>query len=223
MNSRQRALLLVGSPHGDKSTSESLGNYLLAQLEARKFATEKVYIHSSVNSEKGRAALLAATEAADLVILAFPLYIDSLPAPVTRALELIHDHRRQSKATRFLAMTNCGFPEARQCQTALLICRVFARQCGFEWAGGLALGGGGAISGKPLAKAGGKTKGVRKALELAGAALAEGQPVPQAAVDLMAKPLMPTWLYLVAANLGWHLQARKNKVRKELRARPCQN
>ena len=225
MNSRQQVLLLVGSPGGAKSTSESLGAYLLAQLLTKGFATEKVYIYPSVNSKKGRAALLAEADRADLVILVFPLYVDSLPAPVTRTLELIHDHRRQSsqaKATRFMAMTNCGFPEAHQCQTALSICRLFARQAGFEWAGGLALGGGGAIGGKPLEKAGGMAKSVRKALELAGTALAEGQSVPQAAVDLMAKPLMPTWLYLFSANLGWHLQARKNKVRKQLRARPFQ-
>ena len=47
--------------------------------------------------------------------------------------------------------------------------------------------------------------------------------VPQAAVDLMAKPMMPTWLYLIGGNLGWHLEARKNKVRKKLRERPYQN
>ena len=60
MNSRQQVLLLVGSPGGAKSTSKSLGAYLLAQLSTKGFATETVYIHPSVNSQKGRAALLAA-------------------------------------------------------------------------------------------------------------------------------------------------------------------
>ena len=38
-------------------------------------------------------AMLDAMDAADLVLLAFPLYVNSLPAPVMNALEQIAAHR----------------------------------------------------------------------------------------------------------------------------------
>lgn len=42
----QRALLLVGSPKMRKSTSNSLGQYLLDRLSAHSIKTETIYLHS---------------------------------------------------------------------------------------------------------------------------------------------------------------------------------
>jgi hypothetical protein len=92
-------------------------------------------------------------DAADIVILAFPLYVDGLPYLVTQAFEQIAAHRANETDVwlpLFLAIANCGFPEAAHNATALAICRQFADKAGFAWAGGLALGEGGAISGRSL-------------------------------------------------------------------------
>jgi len=43
---------------------------------------------------------------------------------------------------------------------------------------------------------GGMVRNVTRSLDLAAAALAEGKPVPQEAVELMAKPLVPAWGYI---------------------------
>lgn len=59
--------------------------------------------------------MLAAIEACDLLILAFPLYVDTLPALTIQALEVIAEHRRAGETVHapwFLALANCGFPEA---------------------------------------------------------------------------------------------------------------
>ena len=45
---------------------------------------------------------------------------------------------------------NCGFAEAHHNDVALDIYRLFARDAGLHWAGGLAIGGGGMFAGKPL-------------------------------------------------------------------------
>ena len=103
---------------------------------------------------------------------------------------------------------NCGFPEAAHNATALAICKRFAAEAGFEWAGGLALGMGEAIGGRPLEKTGGMLRNVRKALEMSAAALAEGQPLPEKAARLMAAPLVPRWLYMLIGNLRWRRQAK---------------
>jgi multimeric flavodoxin WrbA len=219
----RRALLLVGSPKQRKSTSHSLGGYMYEQLSARSIHTEAIYVHSALRSAERTQALLAAVDAADLVTLSFPLYVDSLPAPATEALELIAAHRQERNAARrqlFAAIANCGYPEAHHCAPALAICALFAQQAGFEWAGGLALGGGGMINGTPLVEGGGKTLLMRNALDLAAEALAEGRAVPNAAQDLFAKPLIPPWTYRLMSRLGWVLGAREHNAIRLLRRRP---
>lgn len=135
-----------------------------------------------------------------------PLYVDSLPAAVIRALEMIKDYRLSqpvSSEPMLLAMINSGFPEAFQNNIALSILRKFAGDCGFRWAGGLALGAGGAVDGKPLKNAGGMVRNVIKSLDTAAAALAEGKEIPQEAAEMMAKPLMPKWMMPMMGCFMW--------------------
>jgi len=110
----RRALLLVGSPKTRKSSSNSLGGYLFEQLSARSIQTETIYLHTVLSSPEKMQALFDAVQSADLVTLAFPLYVDSLPAPVIEALERIAAHRQNRKSRRqlFTTIANCGFPEA---------------------------------------------------------------------------------------------------------------
>ncbi len=52
------AALLVGSPKGPNSTSNSLGTFLLDKLHEKGIATEKIYICQSLGSEEKKASLL---------------------------------------------------------------------------------------------------------------------------------------------------------------------
>jgi hypothetical protein len=219
------ALVIGGSPRGSRSSSASLGRYLLAQLKFHGVRVETTEIVESKRTERGMEELLAAADRADLVVLSFPLYVDSLPAPVIRTLEGLSARRGLATATRgtqrFTAIVQCGFPEVRHNYTALAICRQFAREAGYVWAGGLALGGGhGLVQSNPLEALGGKAAHVRKALDLTAEALAGGRPVPDGAVALFARPFVPAWLYRMFGNLGWVLDARRQGTRDKLRDRP---
>lgn len=212
MNAQKTALLLSGSPRGPKSTSEALGGYLLDRLGEKGLQVEKARIHPAMRSDKRREEMLAAVDRADLLILAFPLYVDSLPAPVIRALEAIAGHRRATespKRAQLTAIVNCGFPEVIHNYTALSICRQFAKETGIEWAGGLAMGMGGMLDGKPPQEMGMFTGNLCKALDLSAAALAEGRTIPDEAVELMARPLIPSWLYRWIGNMSWKGIAKK--------------
>ena len=223
MNSGKRALLLVGSPRGAKSNSESLGAYLLDQLRESGLETEKLRIYALLKSDEGRGKLLGAVDRAGIIVLAAPLYADSAPSGVIRAMELMLEARRGQEAPKkpwFVAIVNCGFPEARQNDTALRIYRRFAAEAGLEWAGGLALGGGEAIGRRPLDKTGRMLRRVRHSLDLAADALADDRPVPDEAVALMAKPVIPKWLYLSVGGMSWKRQARKEGAAQRLHDRP---
>jgi multimeric flavodoxin WrbA len=221
------ALVIGGSPRGSRSTSASLARYLAGQLEGRGVQTDTVEICEARRTEDGVVQLLAGSDAADLVILSFPLYVDSLPAPVIRMLERIWSHRlslapsSRPGTQRFIAIVQSGFPEVRHNYTALAVCREFARDSGYVWAGGLALGGGhGLVQSKSLESLGGRADHVRKALDLTAAAVAGGRPVPGEAAALMARPFVPTWLYRLIGDALWLRDARRNHALGRLRNRP---
>ncbi len=234
-DSERRALLIVGSPKtSSTSTSSVLGSYLLDRLKQQGWETETVTLRANLNREDGQREFLRSVDRARLITLVFPLYVDALPYLVTKAMAVIAAHRppnAEPHPQRFVGIVNSGFPEARQNAVALAICREFATQCGFAWAGGLALGGGGIVGGQPLSEAQRSRpplKHIFSALDLTGASLAQGLPVPAEAVEMMTKnpiPFMPLalwhWLYLRIGGKGFEKEAAKHGVSKhDLLARP---
>ena len=221
--SARRAVLLVGSarPRGT-GNSEALGSYLLARLAEGGMDTGVFHVGRSQRPEKER-LLLQAVDGADVFVLSTPLYVDALPYLVTRCAERIAAHRAEqseSSTVRFLAIVNCGFPEWEHTRTALDICQVFARQAGLEWVGGLGLGGGEAIGGRPLEELGGQTRHVRRGLDLAAEALLAGHVIPEEAQTLLARPAIPSRLYTAIGSIGWLRAARRHGTLRRLWDQP---
>lgn len=160
MTNLKKSILLIGSPKGNNSSSASLGDYLLAKVEKYDIITEKIHIHSEISTEAKIINFLEKIENADIIILAAPLYVDTLPAKVIKALSLIAENRKNLmkdnlesiKTATFTVIVNCGFPEADQNKTALKVYEQFAEEVKFNYLGGIAVGMGGAISGKSLAE-----------------------------------------------------------------------
>ncbi len=220
---RKRVVLLNGSPKPGGGTSGVLGEYLLGKLRESGLETEALSAARAIRSAGEMEKLLAALASSDLMVLVSPVYVDSLPYPVIKALEEIAEYlggKARRKKRGFAAITNCGFPEALHNDTALEICRCFAGDAGFEWAGGLGLGGGQALEGRPLEKSGFLVRHVRKALDLAAEALAVGGVIPAEAGSLFSKRLMPVWVYLSVGEYGWKRQARKHGAEGKMRDRP---
>ncbi len=219
MTSGKHALLLVGSPTGKRSTSESLGSYLLDQLKKRGMETQNAFIHKSLKSEEEREKLLSFVEVSDIIILAFPLYVDTLPAPVITTMELILKHYRSGKELkkhRLVVIVNSGLPEPNHNKIALANCQKFASEAGIEWVGGLAIGGGEAISGRSLEEIRGMARKVVRSLDLTAEALTKGESIPKEALDILTKPIVPKWLYLFIGNRGWKIKAKKHGANKRM-------
>lgn len=195
------ALMLCGSPKGERGSSWEFGSFLLHHLEARGVATRRRAITPSDT-------LLDDVREAELLILSFPLYADGIPARFKAALMEIA--RAGTGPKLCMALVQCGFLESSQNDCAIEMCRLFARDAGFVWLGGLGRGAGGMIEGKPLDMAPRPLNATRKALEITAAALAEGKPVPEEAQKAFAAPLIPRWIYSGAASLGFLFQALGN-------------
>ncbi len=150
-----RALLIVGSPRvKSPSTSGVLGGYVVEQLKQRGWETESLTLRGHLLQGEGQTEFLAAVDRANLILLAFPLYIDSLPFLMMKSLEVMAEHisaRSQESPKWLFAIANNGFPEAHHNAVALGICRQFAADTGMVWSGCLALGAGLALfNGRPI-------------------------------------------------------------------------
>ncbi len=214
MSTTNQAVLLIGSPRGTHSTSGQLGAFLLERLRAQGWSASTFVARKVMANAAAWTELERALAAADLLIVATPLYVDSLPAPLIETFERLHELRRATapvKAQRMVAVMNCGFPEASQNATALAICRHFARRADFRWDGGLALGMGGMLSGQPIAERS-RTHKVAVALQRAAADLLAGGPVSGEAIAALAQPLMPRWLYRLMGEVSFRLFAWRKGV-----------
>jgi hypothetical protein len=207
----------------------------MEQLRQRGWETDSLTLRASLRQEEGQRELWSAVERADLLVLAFPLYVDSLPFLVTKALELIASKRQAletKKPQRVVALVNNGFPEPHQNTLALAMCHCFAERSQVAWAGGLMMGAGEALSGgEPLtgrSRSSLPVKHVTSALDAAAAALACDQPLPLEAVRLVARsplPIVPfpvwRWIYMKMGNAYWCRRAAGFGVSKQdMRAQP---
>jgi len=210
----QRALLLIGSPKGLKaSNSARYGEAVAGRLETAGWRVDRIHAHESVATFDASSAMCQTAAASDLVLLVAPLYVDTLPGPMLRALEILalaSEHSQMAQSPAFCVLIHCGFIEPRQNETAVALCKEFAEQAGWEWRGGLMLGGGGIPS-----------KRARRTLGEAADALARGDAIAAEIAARAAEPTMPRWLYILGGNAMWRRVAKKQNVsRKDLRARP---
>jgi len=208
-----RLLILVGSPKPlERSASARLGKIVGEALSARGWELRTVRIPDALKSEASIESMLSEVERADGVVLTAPLYVDSLPAPVIRALGAIANQRADSgssKMIRFASILNCGFTEAAQNHTAQRLLKRFAEKAGLVWAGAISAGSAGAV-----------TKSVRVSLNLLADAMAAGGDLSTQAVEREAKNAVPGWTYRVIGNWMWKRQAKKNGALDQFYARP---
>ncbi len=219
------ALLVVGSPKAGASASRAIGEALLTKLADRGWETGEARVPTRDPGGTAVAALVERARSADLVVLAFPVYIDTLPGPVTRLFEEWADavgeapqgDRLGAGAPRLAVLTQCGFPEAAHTRPAVTACRLFAERTGLTWAGDVAFGMGGALEGAGLERGPFARFGFR--LDDAADALTAGEPIPHAVGEAFASGAMPSAFYLTMAQLGWRLQAYRNKADAPIKTR----
>ncbi|MFU2209617.1 NAD(P)H-dependent oxidoreductase [Solidesulfovibrio sp. C21] len=213
-----------GSPKRTGSVSGILGNYLAKCLSARGARTETVSLLEAAGKAEVFDRLVTLVEQADGVALAFPLYGDFLPGHVTAVLShlaALGPGTATTRQTGFVAIANCGFPEARNNDAALEGCRLAASQLGFAWLGGVSVGGGGFYTGRELEKFGFMGRRVRWALEKK-AALLVGQATESdlSSPNIQVPCPMPGWLYLRIAEMGWKKSLRTGDKTPDPYARP---
>ncbi len=217
-----KCVLLSGSPKGKTATSYSLVNYLSRELEKEGVETTIHILSKSIRSESKMQVMLQELDAADYVVLAAPLYIDTLPAHVLEVMKRIDIHRRElnRKHTKFIGIMNSGFPESEHNELALDILHAFCDRVNLHWAGGLPFGGGGIIGGIPLDEVGGRGRNAMIAMSKLALSIASDEDASFDTIEQIKKQVIPKRLYIMFAQRGWKQMARNSGVEKTLDAKP---
>lgn len=215
-------LALVGSPRVG-STSGHFADHLVKALADRGWEARSLTVCSAIRRPNLWSDLEAAYRGANVVGVVAPLYVDSLPAELTLALERLAVSPRPegpAPAAKLFAVLNCGFAESHQNDLAVEMCRLFAREAGLHWMGGLAIGGGGMYGGSPLEAQKGRARNVIAALDGVVEAVSRGEDVPESAKAQARVLPVPEWAYFTVANIGMALGAAKNGALHKVAARP---
>lgn len=216
-------LLLSGSPRGKMSTSYSLLEYLKTQLEGLGKSCELIIAHKIMRNETDYDNFSNLLDGADYIILAAPLYVDSLPSPVIEIFTRLVKSRRNNSSEvnpKFLAVVNNGFPEKHQNHLALRMCQQFSQEANLDWLGGIPFGGGAIIGGTPLDSSGGRGRHARSALEILAKALSQDEELPEECTSRINKRVIPKRMYIMMAHLGWRKKSGSNEVRDRLNDQP---
>jgi NAD(P)H-dependent FMN reductase len=164
----------------------------------------------------------------DILIIAFPLYVDSLPASLMKFLEKYRKgcitggstDLAAGKKQRVFAVANCGFHEGLQNGSALEMIGHFCNSAGLSWCGGAGIGTGEMILGiKNVPPEAGIRKPVTEALRKIADAIEKKDGM--LAENIYTQHKIPWLLYKIAGEFGWRQQIKKNRLsRKEINAKP---
>lgn len=208
-----KALLMNGSPKAAGSASGVVLDAIAAVLAPVAETRRKRAVTAGPATEEDVDA--------DVLVLAFPLYVDCLPAPL---LEWLLSYRAMApdragwKPTRVYAVCNCGFHEAAQTELALAVVENFARSAGLEWGGGLGVGSGGMLAGLAAVPPGASIKRrVSQGLDWIAGLAARGDGRGETRFVRFA---FPRFAYILAAHAGWRSMARANGLRSRDIGRP---
>jgi multimeric flavodoxin WrbA len=217
----KRALLLIGSPKTNGGTSMVMAEYLASRLREINVEVEIKHIHQAIDDGREE-ELFEAIDRTESAVLLSPLYVDSLPSGVIRFFELFQERKGQNggKGKPFYAIINSGFPESLQSTVALEICVLFARDTGFAWNGGGALGAGPLLEGRTLEGSGGRAKNLRAGLALLAVSMSLGGGLSKQARNLIGRPLVPKFLYVYFSNRLWRKTAEGEGAGDKLYDRP---
>ncbi len=210
-----------GSPKGEKSNSREIISMIQSMLPPE---TEWNIISSIRHTEKIDAAVLEKYVSSDVLLIAFPLYVDSLPASLMQFLSLYEKGYRQfakeGKQQRVFAVANCGFYEGQQNELALKVVEHFCESAGLAWCGGAGIGTGEMILGlKSVPGEAGIKKSVTHALRSIADAISSCD--GRAAGNIYTQHNFPWILYKIAGEMGWRKMVKKNGLnRKQIDARP---
>ena len=207
--------VINGSPKAEGSVS----GLLINQIEEILGTQTIVYQAKKLIQQEGVSDTLSDILKNETLLIVFPLYVDSLPAPLIKLLTMIeHEAVTANENLPIVyAICNCGFYEAEHTRLALNMVENFAIRTGLSWGYGIGIGGGGMILSQSENMAKGPVADVYTALQELGLIIKEGNSKRE---NVFVMPKIPRFLYKLGGNMGWYQMAIKYGTLRSVKARP---
>ncbi|MCL2336694.1 MAG: NAD(P)H-dependent oxidoreductase [Firmicutes bacterium] len=209
--------------NGSPKLKYSASGILLSQVAAIMGIEFPVYQATKLVNQANdpeMTAIMSDILTADTLLIAFPLYIDALPAPLLKVCTLLEQAAANpagKKLPRVYAIANCGFYEAENNRLALDMLKNFCRRSGLGWGYGIGIGAGGSVSSQSPNTFDGPLANVYAALSELVKTMANHSSPGQ---NLFLTPQIPRAEYLQGANKAWEQAADKYGQLASIRARP---
>jgi hypothetical protein len=139
----------------------------------------------------------------DVIVLAFPLYVEGIPSQLLRYMEGLG--RLSNK--KLYCLVNSGFMEPDHMDIAMEMVRLWCAEAGMVFMGGCAFGGGGIGPNLKIGKGAGRSYG--KALNQLAQNIAAGH----SGEIIKTRINMPRKLYMFGAHRGWKSAAKKRGLK----------
>ena len=206
--------LINGSPKKKRSSSATL-LHMFKELIASQHEIAEYHFHSPTLTDQE----LDQVSSCDILVFAFPLYVDGIPSHLLNCLsqmELFFKTKVQKEMDVY-ALMNCGFYEARQNSIALEMMKNWSIKSGLKWIRGIGIGGGGAI---PMTLDNSGEKSIMKETYKAMSELAQKVEVGEQGENLFVNPSIPRIAYKLGGEMGWRKAIKRRGLkRKDLDAR----
>ncbi len=202
--------IINGSPKESKSTSELLIGYLMPFIKGNEIITYNV-----CKTDFSKTQFLQ-IQSSEVLIFAFPLYIDSINSLLLRFLIELQKREFRNKNINVYCIINNGFYEGRQNHVAADIMKNWCKAAGLIYGQTLGVGAGEMLPFlKDIPLGYGPNKNIGIALQKLSQnilSLTQGE-------DLFIAPNWPRFLWKIQASLCfWYPRAKKNGLkRKELK------
>lgn len=209
-----RILMINASPKKQNSASGELVNNLKACFSQNTSLTEYKISTGTISED-----IMNYLNAVDVLVIAFPLYVDGIPAHLLSCLCQIEEKGISNKQLKIYGIANCGFYEGKQNALALEILENWCDKIGATWGQAVGLGGGGGLaqmSEIPLGKS------LKKNLGTAFETLAKNIENGESAENIYVSLDMPRFLYKMAGEMGWRTAIKENGLDVKDLSRKCE-
>ena len=204
-----KVCLIYASPKAKESTSEVLIHMLKKEMGEEE-SKEYQWNQNCVSEEEIKELLES-----EVIVLAFPLYVDSLPSHLLRNLIQIEKaikRQESSSKPKIYGIVNAGFFEGKQTLLAMECIKNWSKKCRFTFAGGIGIGGGGMIKAiQDLPNQSPPKKRIHQALKQLAENILQGKEEEIRTID----PQYPKLLYKLQAEHGWRIMAKRNGLKRK--------
>ncbi|QHQ62332.1 hypothetical protein Ana3638_17345 [Anaerocolumna sedimenticola] len=158
----------------------------------------------------------------NILIFAFPLYVDSIPSHLLNVLTILQNYytTKGSRNAIVYALVNCGFYEGVQNKIALEIMQNWTYKSGLTWGQGIGIGSGGMLlSVKNIPAGRGPKKNLSIALERVLKQIQSNLTGLESNSNELSENLyinmnIPRFAYIQAAHFGWRMSAKEHGLKR---------